>query len=151
MPIVPSRIALGKYGNDILNSESKMFMDQTPTDEEIIQAYLHYETTRDRAYDWSWERLYEFANHDPDHAWEIIRKLTRQAPTKFILCNIGAGCLEDLLGYHGDYVIDRVEKEARTNKQFKLALSCVWQNNMSDALFARVLKASGRKSVADSP
>jgi hypothetical protein len=56
----------------------------------------------------------------------------------WILANIAAGPLENSLVYHGDKFIDRFEVLAREDQQFRKLLGAVWQNNMSDALWARV-------------
>lgn len=42
------------------------------------------------------------------------------------LCNVGAGPLEDLVHYHGAAFIDRIERAARNDTNFRVALSCVW-------------------------
>jgi hypothetical protein len=40
--------------------------------------------------------------------------------------------------YHGGNFIDRFEILARDDQQFRKLLGAVWQNNMPDALWARV-------------
>ncbi len=51
---------------------------------------------------------------------------------------LSAGAVENLLGYHGEQFIERVEAEARTNPKFASLLGGVWQSSMSDELYSRV-------------
>ena len=118
---------------------------------EIVEAYfLNYKTKQD-VYFWAWEEVDKAAHDEPDRAWQLIMKLVEKAENKKMLCYIGSGPLEDLLTYHGEAVIDRIELKARHDQQFKFALSCVWENRIPKDIWKRVLKASDRKSVADSP
>jgi hypothetical protein len=52
-----------------------------------------------------------------------------------------AGPLEDVLAYHGQAIISRVEDEARRSSEFRNLLLCVWQSQMPADIWQRVLKA----------
>jgi hypothetical protein len=87
---------------------------------------------------WAFERLSDLVQENPEEAWKIIETMRHLDGTDSILANVAAGPLEDLLLYHGDKFIDRFEILARDDQQFRKLLGAVWQNNMSDALWARV-------------
>jgi len=87
---------------------------------------------------WAFERLSDLVRENPEEAWNIIELMRRLDGTDPFLANIAAGPLEDLLVYHGDRFIDRFEILARADQQFRKLLGAVWQNNMSDVLWARV-------------
>jgi hypothetical protein len=87
---------------------------------------------------WAFERLSNLVQENPEEAWRVIEAMRRLDGSDWILANIAAGPLENSLVYHGDKFIDRFEVLAREDQQFRKLLGAVWQNNMSDALWARV-------------
>jgi hypothetical protein len=54
------------------------------------------------------------------------------------LAILSAGPLEDLLVYHGDTVIDRVEAAAKANPTFAFLLGGVWRNAISQEVWDRI-------------
>lgn len=56
----------------------------------------------------------------------MILRLIELSPDDYVLANVAAGPLEDLLGLHAYGFIDRVENQARTNPRFRRCLSGVW-------------------------
>lgn len=78
---------------------------------------------------------------DPEKAWEIILKLIEFAPNEDILVKIGVGPLEDLLAYHSNEFIERVEMETRDNEKFVTTLEYVWKRNMTEEVWQRIQKA----------
>jgi hypothetical protein len=87
---------------------------------------------------WAFEDLDELCSSSPDDAWEIILGVLACAPSDRALGNLAAGPLEDLLSRHGPSIIERVEREARRSPAFANLLGGVWQNTMSDDIWARV-------------
>jgi hypothetical protein len=45
---------------------------------------------------------------------------------------LAAGLLEDLLGFYGEYFMDRVEMLAEKDQRFNYLLGGVWQSFMSE-------------------
>jgi hypothetical protein len=91
---------------------------------------------------WSFDRLWELVHDDPEAAWNIIQ-IIRQEGSDPILSNLAAGPLEDLLVAHGDRFIDRVERLAAHDAQFKRLLAATWQNSMSPRLWKRIKAVAG--------
>jgi hypothetical protein len=94
---------------------------------------------------WAFERERDLVHDDPDTAWRFILEVLRRDDSIPIMENLSAGPLEDLLAEHGPKVIDRVEAEARSNPAFAKLLGGVWQNTMSDSIWARVQAAWDRR------
>jgi hypothetical protein len=79
----------------------------------------------------------------PETAWLAIVELSRQALTDEQIAVLAAGPLEDLLAYHGDAFIERVEKEARVYRAFRHLLGGVWRNSIPETVWRRVEKIRG--------
>ena len=93
-------------------------------------------------YFWAHQKLWELSQESPDEAWAVILLIVKNHPNNFILGNVAAGPLEDLLCFSGESVIARVERHARNDSVFRSVLTGVWQNSMSDELWCRVQAAA---------
>ena len=91
---------------------------------------------------WSWERLHELIDQDPETAWSIIQIIRREG-SDLVLSNLAAGPLEDLLVAHGKQFIDRLETLAKRDAEFKKLLGAVWQNAMPPNLWKRMKAVAG--------
>ncbi len=74
----------------------------------------------------------------PEHAWQAILAVVADPRAEPFLGNLAAGPMEDLLSYHGDTFIDRVEAEAKKDPKFSYMLGGVWQFQMSEKIWNRV-------------
>lgn len=95
---------------------------------------------------WRWadEELRRLVSKEPDTALEIIRAVISEASNRAVLASVAAGPLEDLLSYHGELVIEQVERFAGIDEWFRLALSGVWgDNRVSPEVQARIAAAVG--------
>lgn len=87
---------------------------------------------------WAYSRVCDLIQDDPEEGWEIIEIIRRLDESDLILSNLAAGPLEDLLVAHGGKFIDRIEVMAKDDQQLRKLLGATWQNDMSDALWARI-------------
>jgi|SRR5450830_1253740 len=87
---------------------------------------------------WVFDREYDLMNKEPEEIWRLILKVLSLNNSNEIQENLSAGLLEDLLAKHGSAMIDQVEKEAKSNPLFAKLLGGVWQNSMTDEVWARV-------------
>ncbi len=76
--------------------------------------------------------------NEPEKAWDAILKALEDDRLTPSLGIIAAGPLEDLLSFHGEQFIERVEKEARSNPAFAHLLGGVWQSSISDGVWRRI-------------
>ena len=93
---------------------------------------------------WAYCDLDLMINDEPEEAWPVILEILRQNQSTTILEVLSAGPVEDLLARHGDQFIERVEHEARIDANFATLLGGVWQNTMSDEIYARVQRVWNR-------
>jgi uncharacterized protein DUF6869 len=94
---------------------------------------------------WAFEALYDLVSEDPEAAWPMILQILRLDHSPSVMENLSAGPLEDLLAKHGPAFIDRVEAEAARDPIFAKLLGGVWQNRMTDEVWARVQAARDRR------
>lgn len=87
---------------------------------------------------WAHDRLWTMCQNDPDQAWAAILYIVERVPNDYVLGNLAAGPLENLLGCHGEEMIDRVERKAAANPAFKKMLSGVWKNDISETVWRRI-------------
>lgn len=98
-------------------------------------------TQKDR-HSWAHSHMWNIVRDDPDLAWEIILAILDEDSRDKVIENLAAGPLEELLGTHGEAVIERVELHARQRPEFRHLLGGVWQNSMPDTIWAKVQKAA---------
>jgi hypothetical protein len=87
---------------------------------------------------WVFDREYDLMEKEPVEIWRLILKVLSLNNSNKIQEVLSAGPLEDLLAKHGSNMIDRVESEAKSNPLFAQLLGGVWQNSMTDEVWARV-------------
>ena len=86
--------------------------------------------------------------NEPDRAWEVIFAILDEPRAAPYLDVLAAGPLEDLLSFHGEAFIERVERAAIFNPRFATLLSGTGQFKMSEAIWSRV-QAAWNPSEAD--
>lgn len=91
---------------------------------------------------WAFETLESLVLECPDDAWHVILQILDQTENSFVLNNLAAGPLEEVLARHGSRFIFQAEKEAQKNERFKELLLGVWQNTMTDEMWVRIQKAA---------
>jgi len=94
---------------------------------------------------WAFEALDDLVSEDPEEGWSMILQILRLDQSPSVMENLSAGPLEDLLAKHGPAFIDRVEAEAASAPIFAKLLGGVWQNRMTDEVWARVQAARDRR------
>lgn len=86
------------------------------------------------------DEIWELGHQAPMSCLDVIRRIASSTDDEFILSNLGAGPLEDLMVAHGTEVIDEVERLTSINNSFRMAVTCIWRQDMSDALWTRLSK-----------
>ena len=74
----------------------------------------------------------------PEHGWRAILAALKDSRLEPHYGTLAAGPLEELLAYHGQQFIERVEAEAKANPKFAWLLGGVWQFTMTEEVWARV-------------
>ncbi|HKV11997.1 MAG TPA: hypothetical protein VJ725_27885 [Thermoanaerobaculia bacterium] len=92
---------------------------------------------------WALDKLHRLVRFLPERAWPIIVRMVELAPSEAAVDVIAAGPLEDLLCFHGEAFIERIEKEAKEDPHFRFALGGVWQRTISEPVWRRVNRLTG--------
>ena len=83
-------------------------------------------------------REYDLVREEPEVAWQLVLAVLRLDASSEIQEVLSAGPLEDLLSKHGEVIIGKVEREAKSDPAFAHLLGGVWQNSMSESVWSRV-------------
>src|ERR1700688_1979514 len=78
---------------------------------------------------WAHKKLDSICRKDANLALSLIRKIQELTDDDFVLENLAAGPLEDLLVRHGREIITEIEAIAKADTKFRLLLQMVWQNS----------------------
>jgi hypothetical protein len=97
---------------------------------------------------WAFEAIYDLIIGRPDLVLRFVDAVMDAGPSPLQEGALAAGPLEDLLGSHGEAMIDDIELKARREPRFRRLLTGVWQNAMSDAIWERVQVAANLKRKA---
>jgi len=89
---------------------------------------------------WASNSLIRTTLSNPEKAWHIILEILQQTDDEWVLTNVAAGPLEDLLAQHPDTAINLLEEEVQHNKKLRSILNGVWQNLMPDDVWKRLQK-----------
>lgn len=84
------------------------------------------------------DREYDLVREEPDVAWQLVLSVLRLDTSPEIQEVLSAGPLEDLLSKHGEFIIGRVELQAKADPAFARLLGGVWKNSMSESVWSRV-------------
>jgi hypothetical protein len=88
---------------------------------------------------WAVEQVMDWAlDGSTDKVWEFIVATYKRGISEKVFAMLAAGPLEDLLAMHGAEYIDRIEVLAWQDPEFNRLIGGVWQNIMSDDIWARV-------------
>ena len=92
---------------------------------------------------WAFEVFDDVSRTDPELCWELILQTLHTPHAESVEEILAAGPLEDLLARFGPAFIDRVEAKAEKDPKFKDLLGGVWQNDMTNEVWARVQACRG--------
>lgn len=83
----------------------------------------------------------------PEACWRMIELAAAMDLTEFQACLLAAGPLEDLLGYHGEQFIERVETATRRESGMRTIVAGVWKGIMPAPIWARFLAMRERLGI----
>jgi hypothetical protein len=109
----------------------------------LARAWITLQTTPQHAPEynslfWSFKQSYDLAREEPMEAWQLILtiwSLDQSIPTKR---SLSAGLIEELLCYHGEFMVQHIERQAKADRSFATLLGGVGQNTMTDAVWNRL-------------
>lgn len=89
---------------------------------------------------WAAFEVMNLSDHNPQKCFDFILEVLSQTDNEWVLTNLAAGPLEDLLSQHPNEGILLVEKEISRNTKLKHILQGVWQNMMPEETWQRLQK-----------
>jgi len=119
-----------------------------PENAGIAEAWIkyHYLPRRERKtsalFD-AWMRLNDLVRDEPETAWRVMQEVWSLDQSEFMLANIAAGPVEDLLRIHGPQFIVRVEQLAKCDPVFRKLLGAVWRGGMAKDVWDRIEAVAG--------
>jgi hypothetical protein len=117
-------------------------MDQKDT-LNLARAWIALQYSREPRLDddtnlWAHSRLWDLSRTDPEACLSVIIAVVKLDGSDHILSNLAAGPLEDLLGAHGNDVIDEIEHLAGQQPAIRKMMKGVWKNNIDDEIWRRL-------------
>ena len=92
---------------------------------------------------WTDDHLINLMLHGQfEELWNFVLRTYKRDLSQDVISILAAGPLEDILAKKGEEYIGRTELLAANDEKFKYLLGGVWQNSMSDEVWARVQAAS---------
>lgn len=107
----------------------------TPVVQDQDHVFMHRDNS---ATEWASEQVLNMVIFSPESLWRFVLEVLRRNPPVEVIENLAAGPLEDYLARCGETVIEQVERQAEQDPRFRSLLGGVWQNQMSDEVWARV-------------
>ena len=108
----------------------------------LARAWITLQTTPQHAPEynslfWAFRQSYDLAREEPREAWQLILNiwsLDQSTLTKQSLSSL----IEELLCYHGEFMIQNIERQAKADRSFATLLGGVGQNTMTDDVWNRL-------------
>jgi len=113
--------------SDIKLVKSWMQLQQLPEDSNEITNLM-----------WASDEVLKLALRKPQQCWEFILKVLQLTEDEWILTNLAAGPLENLLSLNPDVAFEWIENEFPNNKKLQSLLNGVWQNLIPDEVWHKL-------------
>ena len=96
--------------------------------ERVAATWVSYQIESSENEWWAVEQVYELVEMDLATAWEVVNALCDATNTPEILCDVGAGPLENMINLYGFEALRQLDSVA--DEKLLDAACCVW---LSDA------------------
>lgn len=113
----------------------------TKTDKELIaRSWVErYQISTTKAEtQWAYDKLDDLITINPKLALEIIIVIFNKTNDEFVLDNLAAGPLENLLVRHGNEIITDIEKYTLAHPKFSDVLAGIWSNGINASVLAKI-------------
>jgi hypothetical protein len=113
---------------------------------QLARAWIALQTTPQHAPEynslfWSFEQTYDLVRENPVEAWNLILTIWSLDQSLSTKQSLSRGPIEELLCFHGNYIIPRIERQAKADPSFATLLGGVGQNTMPDSIWNRLQEA----------
>jgi len=87
---------------------------------------------------WAFRQSYDLAREEPMEAWQLILTIWSLDQSPSTRKSLSTGLIEDLLCYHGEFIIEHIERQAKADRSFAGLLGAVPQNAMPEEVWNRL-------------
>jgi hypothetical protein len=113
---------------------------------QLARAWIAFQTTPQYAPEynslfWSFEKTYDLVRQDPVEAWDLILTIWSLDQSPPIRQSLSRGPIEELLCFHGEFIMPLIERQAKADSSFATLLGGVGQNTMTDSIWNRLQEA----------
>lgn len=89
---------------------------------------------------WAIEKFADMEMDHPDLNWAAMLQIVSQTTSDSVMQALAAGPLEELVELHGEQYIEKIEKVAQSNLEFRLLLRGLIETTNKD-IWNRILRA----------
>jgi len=109
----------------------------------LAKAWIALQTTPQNAprYNslfWSYKQSYDLVRENPAEAWNLILTIWSLDQSPATKQSLSGGLIEELLCYHGEFMIQHIERQAKADRSFATLLGAVRQSTMPDDVWNRL-------------
>jgi hypothetical protein len=109
----------------------------------LARAWIALQTTPQNAPEynslfWSFKQSYDLVRENPIEAWNLILTIWSIDQSPATKQSLSAGLIEELLCYHGECMIQHIERQAKADRSFATLLGSVSQNTMTNDVWNRL-------------
>jgi hypothetical protein len=87
---------------------------------------------------WAFEVLDSMCDRDPNACLSVVQMIFQRDSSDFILANLAAGPVEDLLVRHGPSIIQSIEQLAAVDSRMAKIVSGIWRNTIDEDVWQRI-------------
>lgn len=116
-----------------------------PTNVDVAKAWINIQNAKEGSeeyekYFWAFSYLDDLRDEDAERIWKIINEIIDIDASEWVLSNLAAGPVEDLLVDHGEKFINRLEEKVKGDNRFKTIIKGIWKNEIPEPIWKRVQK-----------
>jgi hypothetical protein len=98
---------------------------------------------------WAEGDMWKLKEIHPEMCWEAIVAIIRTDSSDFILGNLAAGPVEELLARHGPRLIERITSDSKRNQQIPKMLKSVWRNDIDQETWSKIAQLAGQRPTLE--
>ena len=103
-----------------------------------IAALSGQDSKEAKAFFWAYEEFDALCDENLSQAIDLVRRILDLTQNDFVLANLAAGPLEDILCRHGPEMISKVELLAKRDPRFRQLLRGVWRNTIDEHVWKKL-------------
>ena len=124
------------------------------SDNYIAKSWLSYYKTGDKKFLWATEYLLELTQENPKRSWiiiiliiNLIESMTDNSWKDFIISNLAAGPMEELLSNYGEIIIPLLEEGCKKNNELIKLLNMCYKHNMNNIIWGKIKSLTNKHNL----